>query len=182
MKLRSGLVWAAVLIMAFPVAAQKVKVGYDKSKDFSKYKTYTWAEPTMPTSRPLLYATVVSAIDGELTTKGFTRVSSNGDLTLSGTGGIDFATAVTSGAPAAPILMGPSAPTNNTMWTGTGGGQLMAVVPEGTLVLEFVDRNTNQLVWSGRVSEKLSMEQKQESLALASGAVLKLLKKFPPKK
>ena len=40
--------WAFLLIAAIPgtnAVAQKVNVGYDKSADFSKYASYTWAEP-----------------------------------------------------------------------------------------------------------------------------------------
>jgi hypothetical protein len=54
------------------VLAQKVKVGYDKSAEFSKYKTYSWATPATPPTRPLLYAEVVNSIDGELNSKGLT--------------------------------------------------------------------------------------------------------------
>ena len=62
--------------------AQKVKVGYDKGVDFSKYKTYTWQEPAMPPTRPHLYATVIGSVDGELHSKGLSRIDQNGDLIL----------------------------------------------------------------------------------------------------
>src|SRR5579862_5635199 len=71
--------------------AQKVKVGYDKSVDFSKYKTYTWAKPSMPITRPLLYEMVVGAIDNQLAKRGLQRTDQNGDLILMGSGGIDVA-------------------------------------------------------------------------------------------
>src|SRR5436305_8486280 len=53
--------------------AQKVKVGYDKATDFSKFSTYSWAEPWMPVSMPVLYSMVVARVDSELQSKGFTR-------------------------------------------------------------------------------------------------------------
>jgi hypothetical protein len=46
--------------------AQKVEVGYDKSTDFSKYKTYTRAEPAMPPTRP----SNRNRCDGEVHTRG----------------------------------------------------------------------------------------------------------------
>ena len=162
--------------------AQKVEVGYDKSADFSKYKTYTLAEPAMPPTRPMLYATVMSTIDGELGSKGYSRVDKDGDLTLIHAGGIGFAIVVSGGAPLSPTFMGPAPSMNATMWTGAhGGGELMPAVPDGTLVLEFVDRATNRVVWSGTVSQKLDIEKKNKSLELASKAITKLLKQFPPK-
>jgi hypothetical protein len=162
--------------------AQKVEVGYDKSADFSKYKTYTRAEPAMPPTRPILYATVIGAIDDELGSKGYSRVDKDGDLTLIPAGGIGFAIVVAAGAPVSPTFTGPAPAINATMWTGAqGGGELMPAVPEGTLVLEFVDRAANRVVWSGTVSQKLDIEKKTKSLELASKAVAKLLKQFPPK-
>jgi Domain of unknown function (DUF4136) len=161
--------------------AQKVKIGYDKSVDFSKYKTYTWAQPSMPVTRPLLYANVVGSIDGELHAKGMERTEKDGDLTLIAAGGIDFQTVATSGTPLSSTYTGPPPVWNATMWTGKEGrGELMGPVPDASLVLEFVDRRANQLIWSGTVTQKLDIEQKSKSLELVNKAIAKLLKPFPP--
>ena len=176
--------WTCFCMVALTTVtfAQKVEVGYDKSADFSKYKTYTWAEPAMPPTRPILYETVMSAIDGQLGSKGYSRVDKGGDLTLIPAGAIDFAIAVSPGTPISSTFNGPPPAINATMWTGAqGGGDLMPAVPDGTLVLEFVDRAANRVVWSGTVSQKLDIEKKAKSLELASKAVAKLLKQFPPK-
>jgi len=176
--------WACSCLVALTTFAfaQKVEVGYDKSADFSRYRTYTWAEPAMPPTRPILYETVMSAIDSQLGSKGYSRVDKGGDLTLIPAGAIDFAIAVSPGTPISPTFSGPPPAINATMWTGAqGGGELMPAVPDGTLVLEFVDRAANRVVWSGKVSQKLDIEKKTKSLELASKAVAKLLKQFPPK-
>jgi hypothetical protein len=55
------------------------------------------------------------------------------------------------------------------------------MVPQGTLVLELVDRSTNNVVWTGSVSQKLDIEKKDKSLELVGKAVVKLLKEFPPR-
>ncbi len=69
------------------------------------------------------------------------------------------------------------------MWTGTTGYSTAGVFEaEGTLVLTFVDRASNKVVWSGSVRQKLDIEKKNKSLELANKAVIKLLKKFPAKK
>ena len=173
-----GIFLAAITTSAF---AQKIKIGFDKSVDFSKYKTYTWEKPAMPPTRPLLYATVVGTVDSELKSKGLDRTEKDGDLRLIGAGGIDFAIAVSSGTPVVSSFNGPPPIVNDTMWTGAeGSGGLMPAVPDGTLELQFVDRNTNHVIWSGIVTQKLDIEQKQKSLKLASKAVIKLLNKFPP--
>jgi hypothetical protein len=70
------------------------------------------------------------------------------------------------------------------MWAGASGpSNLMAPhVPEGTLMLTFVDRLSNKVVWTGTVTEKLDIENKNKSLERAEKSVGKLLKQFPPNK
>ena len=162
--------------------AQKVKIGYDKSVDFSKYKTYTLAAPAMPPTRPLLYATVVDSIDGELSSKGLQKVEKDGDLTLIPAGGIEYGNNIAAGSPIIGTFSSPPPAMNATMWTGAEGPSALQgpMVPQGTLVLEFVDREASKVIWTGSVSQKLDIEKKNKSLELVGKAVVKLLKKFPP--
>lgn len=183
---RERISWHRVCLLLLLAAAslsargQKVKVGYDKSADFSKYKTYAWTEPAMPPTRPLLWRFVVNSIDVELEAKGLQHVDKDGQLILIPEGGIDFGIVVSSGTPITGSYSGPVPSINATMWTGTGGqGELAPAVGDATLRLQFVDRSTNQIVWSGAVNQKLDPDEKAKSLELASKAVSKLLKKFP---
>jgi hypothetical protein len=179
-------VWLAVLALAViapQVFAQKVSVGYDKSADFSKYATYTWAKPPTPPSRPLLYYKVVDSIDYELKTKGLTRTESDGDLILVPTGGMEYGINNAVGTPVIASFSGAPPAIDATMWTGAGGlSNLMATyVSEGSLMLNLVDRRTNKITWSGTVKQKLDMQDKKTA-SLVDKAVAKLLKDFPPKK
>jgi hypothetical protein len=72
---------------------------------------------------------------------------------------------------------------NATMWTGAqpGLGSSGPITAKGSLTLEFVDRQRNDVVWTGTVTQALDPTEKEESLSLAEKAVVKLLKKFPPK-
>ena len=160
-----------------------MKVGYDKATNFSKYKTYTWAEPATPVTRPVLYEAVVARTDVELHSKGLTKVPADGDLTLMPSGGVDFGIAGQASTPFSPTYGGPPPVLNATMWTGANGGSTAGVyVSEGTLMLTFVDRASNKVVWSGSVKQKLDHEKKIKSLELADKAVIKLLKQFPNKR
>ena len=49
-------------------------------------------------------------------------------------------------------------------------------------MLTFVDRASNKVVWTGIVTEKLDIENKQKSLERIDKGVVKLLKQFPPHK
>jgi hypothetical protein len=181
-KLWFSLVIAAVLTTG--AFAQKVSVGYDKSADFVKYASYTWAEPATPPTRPLLYMSVVDSIDYELKSKGLARTESNGDLILIPAGGVEIGLGYAAGTPFISTYSGPPVAINSTMWTGAGGpSSLTAIyVHEGALMLTFVDRSTNKVIWSGTVTQKLEMENKKKSLSLVNKAIGKLLKEFPPKK
>ena len=181
-RLRTCLLVAAVLTgNAF---AQKVKVGYDKGVDFSRYTSYTWAKPTMPPTKPLLYASVVGSIDYELKAKGLARMEDNGDLILIPEGGMEFGLNYAAGTPIISSYSNAPLTIDATMWTGAGGPSLLMApyVPEGTLMLNFVDRGSNKVIWTGTVTQKLDVENKSKSFDLVDKAITKLLKEFPPKK
>ena len=176
-------VWLATAFMATSLSAQKVKVGHDKSVDFSRFSTYTWSDISPKPAHPLLWQTVVSTVDIELQSKGWHKVEKEGDLTLMPEGGIDFNLSGASGTPILPTYSGPPPAINATMWTGAEGGTNVATwESEGTLVLTFVNRTDNKIVWRGSVSQKLDNSDKGKSLDLASKAVTKLLRAFPSKK
>ena len=163
--------------------AQKVKVGYDKGTDFSKYKTYTWIPPAMPPVRPTLYAIVVADVDDQLKAKGLQQVDKNGDLTLASAGGIEFGINAGAGVPILSTYSGQTPANDATLWTGNSGlADMNAPVPVGTLELQFVDRSANKVVWTGTVSDKLDIERKEQSVERINKGIAKLLKAFPPKK
>jgi hypothetical protein len=164
--------------------AQKVDVGYDKGTDFSRYTSYTWGEPARTPTRPLLYASIVGSIDHELKAKGLARRDSGGDLILIPAGGIDFGMAGAAGMPITSTYGGAPIAFDATMWSGAGGsGALTSTyVTEGTLVLEFLDRKTNKIVWTGTAKQKVDLENKQKALDRIDKAIAKLLKQFPPQK
>ena len=163
---------ACFIVVGFTTCGftQKTKIGYDKSADFAKYKTYTWAKPDHPIMRPQLFQDVVATIDQDLQAKGLTRVDANGDLTLSAAGGIDFGY----NAP-------PTATMDPVMWQGEFGAPVLnaPLVAQGSLTLQFIDGS--KMVWKGTVMQKLDPEQKDQALVLAQKAIDKLLKGFPRK-
>lgn len=173
----------ACVITLAPCFAQKVKVGYDKTADFSKYKTFTRVAPSMPPTRPVLYQVVTDSIDNEMSSKGFSKVDKDGDLTMITAGGVEYGNNVAAGTPIIGTYSGPPPAMNATMWTGAEGPSSLQgpMVPQGTLVIELVDRSTNNVVWTGSVSQKLDVEKKDKSLELVGKAVVKLLKQFPPR-
>jgi hypothetical protein len=168
--------------VAKPAIAQKVKVGYDKSADFSRYRSYTWLEPSSQPTRPILYSMVVGSIDHELKSKGLERIEGDGDLVLVPEGGIEVGLSSSMGSPIPPNYNGPPPAMDASMWTGSSAsvGSSATYVPNGSLALNFVDRSTNKVVWSGSVKVGLDIERKKKSLEKVDAAIAKLLKSFPP--
>lgn len=71
----------ALLLLAGMAAAQDVRTNYDKTADFSKYKTYKWVEIKGSDRDPLIDTQIRAAIETELATKGLTKTESdNADL------------------------------------------------------------------------------------------------------
>ncbi len=184
MKSIAHLVLLALVSSATTVTlAQKVKVGYDKGTDFSKFKSYSWSEPAMPPTRPVLFESVVARVELELRSKGLTRVEHDADLVLTPSGRVDYGFSGEAATPYSPTYGGPPPTLNATMWAGMSGPSSAGIwVPEGTLILTFVDRANNRIVWAGSVKQKLDLEKKNKSLELADKAVTKLLRKYPARK
>jgi hypothetical protein len=163
--------------------AQKVKVGYDKSVDFSKYKTHTLKLPPAPSSRPLLYASVVGSIRNGIESKGLVSVEKGGDLTVIAGGSLDYG--LESGVnPLADTCANCQAPQVDVqLWAGfmPPPGSAGKPQPSGTLKLDMIDRTTNKEVWSGMVVQKLNAQKPDQSLEKVGAAIAKLLSEFPPK-
>jgi hypothetical protein len=170
-----------IVILCGTASAQKVKTGYDKATDFSKFKTYSWAKSDKPSSRPLLRDHVIGSIDYELKEKGLQRIEDGGDLVVAAAGGMGFEANTQAGAPILPVYGGAPVSMDATMWSGTGGSAAGIYFAEGTLGVDLVDTAARKLVWRGTVTEKFDVDKKTESVERLSKAITKLFKDFPPK-
>jgi hypothetical protein len=173
----------AVAVSSTLAFAQKVNVDYDKSVDFSRYKSYTLERPVAQPAKPLLYAQVVGSIQSELEAKGLIRKDTDGDLTLILSGGLDYGLG---GLPTTDdSCKNCQAPLRDPMeWPGRSGppGVGGKPQPNGNLQMSFVDPLAKKTVWSGTVTQKLDPDKKEKSLKKANEAVKKLLANFPPSK
>jgi Domain of unknown function (DUF4136) len=183
-EMRRVLVFAAVAAWGAGGAfAQKVKVGYDKSADFSKYRSYSMHEPVRTPSRPILYASVEGTIKKELDGKALTSMERDGDLIVIPNGGIGYGLSSEAGATADSSSKGQAPAVDVQLWAGfkPPPGSSGKPKAEGTLELDFVDRATNKVVWSGTVVQKLDPDKKEKSMDKIVKAIEKLLAEYPPK-
>jgi Domain of unknown function (DUF4136) len=156
---RFGVALGLALMAATGVLAQDVTTNYMPGTDFSKYKTYKWV-PIEGGAHPnqIVDIEIRMSVDTELAHKGLAKMDSDRvDLY------VGYQAAVT----------------QEKQWTGygTGGGlrwgagiatATSSAINAGTLVLDFYDPATKQLVWTGRVSKTLnpndSPEKQQKKL------------------
>jgi len=166
--------------------AQDVRYNFDKSADFSKFKTYKWV-PIKDASKvsDLVDKQIKEAIDAELSTKGLTKVDGD-DANLY----IGYQPAVGTEKQFNSYSTGWGyGPGWGGGWYGYGGmGSTTttgstSTIYKGQLGLDMYDSANHTLVWRGVASKtidpKAKPEKQQKNLAKA---VKKLLKNYPPQK
>jgi len=176
-----GAKWLAILCLLVGACtaaqAQKIKVEYDKSLDFTMFKTYGIDPTDASTSRPMLRLAIQAAVEHDMNRLGFNKVANHPDLYVQMYGAIDsdFTTHYHD-----PIYGGYIPPINSaiTLWHNIPGTYTTVVVPKGELVVDLIDANKKQLVWRGIAKQKLS-DQRDEVLDQVNTAVEKMFLKYP---
>src|SRR5580692_1156153 len=120
--------------------AQQVKTDYDRSADFSQYKTYSWEK--VQTQDPLWVSRIKEAVNSALTAKGWTEAPSGGSVSI------------------VAIEMTQDRQTLDTFYNGFGGGwrwrggggfgdatTTVDTYKVGALVVDLFDANTKKLIW-----------------------------------
>jgi hypothetical protein len=184
MKNLIRIAFVTMLLASGAVFAQDVRYNFDKSTEFSQFKTYKWvAIKGAATVSDLVDKQIKEAVDAELATKGLTKVDAD-DANLF----IGYQAAVgeekqfnsySSGWGYGPGWGGG--------WYGGGMGSTTTTgstttIYKGQLALDMYNSAGHDLVWRGVVTKtidpKAKPEKQQKNLAKA---VKKLLKDYPPR-
>jgi hypothetical protein len=158
------------LLLSTASFAQQVKTDYDRSANFSQYKTYSWEK--VQTQDPLWVDRIKEAVNAALTAKGLTPVDSGGDVAI------------------VAIEMTKNQQNLNTFYNGFGGGwrwgggfgNATTTVDNykvGTLVVDLFDAKTKKIIWRGSSSDTLSDKSDKNIKNLDKG-VQKMFDHFPP--
>jgi hypothetical protein len=175
---KAAAIFLVVISLNCTGAAQKVKVGFDKTVDFSKFRTYSWRETEAATNEPFRRAVLMAEIEAELERRGLKLLPDRGDLILDAQGGLGAEAGGQHQEIVSPVANTPTSPMN-TVWSGApvASGNL---VLKGNLVLNFVDSASKTLVWEGTVSTKMDNANRDKNLKHLRKAIAKLLERFPP--
>jgi hypothetical protein len=152
--------------------AANAKTDYDRSVDFSRYKTYSWLSAKATDS--LWQDRIVGDVDGQLTSKGWQKVDSGGDASVAAIGHTS------------------NRQTLETFYTGFpgwgwrrfGGGVGEATTsventPIGTLTVDIFDTQSKKLIWRAHGADALSGKPEKNEKKLEK-TVEDMFKKFPP--
>jgi hypothetical protein len=166
---------AAMLASAAGLLYATVHTDFDKKADFGKYHTYSWIGVKAGDS--LWQNRITSAVDSELSAKGWQKVESGGDATVSAFGRTtekDTLETFYDGFPG----WGWRA----RWWGGGMGTATTEVIPErvGNLTVDVFDGPSKQLIFRGVSSETISGKADKNEKKLDE-AVKDMFKKFPPK-
>lgn len=167
-----------LLTPVLQVEAQKIKIQYERTTDFSKFKTYAWV-PGTPVFDPNMDKYIENRLIEAIRASGMTEAPINTadvlvtyhaalgtDLNV-GTA-LDPTFAATGGVPTA----------GHSIWetTSTGGTH----VTKGSIAFEILDRVAKRPVWIGTAKHTVS-DVHNERWNDVEKALDKLLSRFPPK-
>ncbi len=186
-KANSGiLVLVLTLLFSATASAEKIRVHYDKSLDFSKFKTYGWA-PHGAVARPMLALDFVGAVEDELNKRGLHKVESNPDLIIVFYSAVDSEISMTSANPLynatggiPPFDPSMTSPGNSLYWDSYYGNRTIVVHP-GTLVIDLIDFKNKKLAWRGFASEAISANNPDKLMSEVNSTITKLFKEYPVK-
>jgi hypothetical protein len=173
-----------LLLMVGMAAAQDVRFNYDKTADFTKYKTYKWVEIGSSDKDPLVDPQIRGAIEAEITKKGFTKTESDtADLY------VGYQVAITTekqiNSYSTDYGYGPG--WGGRYYRGGYGGSTMSsstttTLYIGTLQIDLYDPSVKKTVFrtigTKTIDTKAKPDKREKKLAKA---VAKMLKDYPPK-
>jgi hypothetical protein len=173
-----------LLLMAGMAAAQDVRFNYDKTTDFTKYKTYKWVEIGSSDKDPLIEPQIRAAIEAEITKKGLTKTESDTANLY-----IGYQAAITTekqiNSYSTDYGYGPG--WGGRYYRGGYGGSTMSssttsTLYVGTLQIDLYDPSVKKTVFrtigTKTIDPKAKPDKQAKNLAKA---VAKMLKDYPPK-
>ena len=159
----------AVVVALGGCASVTTSADYDRSTDFSRYRTYGWIPGEEPIGNAIVEKRLTAAIDAQLAAKGLTK-NDHPDLLVSMharlTKQVEYETTGYGYGPG--------------RWQ-TGVQTAREEIPIGTLVVDLVDAGRNELVWRGTARRVLDlMASPEEKEQVTRDTVARMFAAYPP--
>ena len=173
MGIRTFVASASLVMLGTVAIAQTVSYDFDRSADFSKFKSYTWVRGTN-LSDALNHNRIMRAVDAQLVARGFSKVETpaNADVLVAYHASFDKNLQING------FSSGFGGYRFGAMRTGTATAEEITV---GTLAVDIVDATTKTIVWRGTATKeidvKASPEKRDKNI---NSAAEKIFKNYPP--
>jgi hypothetical protein len=160
---------ACLVLIGSVLFAQSVTFDFDRSANFSRFKTYTWVRGTN-LSDDLNHRRIMRAVDAQLGARGFAKVdaSSHPDVLVAYHASFDKNLQINA------FGSGPRVGFRS-------GSATVDEIVVGTLAIDMLDSQTRSIVWRGIASKELdakaSPEKKEKNI---NKAAEKIFKNYPP--
>lgn len=173
MQMKKFLPLALVLLVMTSCTSVRVTTDYDTTANFDKYRSFAFFKPGIDKAEisDLDKKRILRAIDAELSAKGMIK-SDDPDLLIS---------IFTKEREQVDVY------NNNWGWGwgwgpywGAGWGNTVSSRVEGTLYIDLIDTNNNELVWQGLGTANLSHLGGAKKEKRVKEIVASMLSKFPP--
>jgi hypothetical protein len=173
LKKHSFALLALATLLAACASGPDLRSDYDRSADFSQYKTFMWIKEPK-THNPLVQQRIVEDVNAALEARGLRLVKSDADVGVA----VHAATQ--------------EQRTLNTFYDGFGGGwrwrwgggfgtatTTVQTYEVGTVIVDVFDAHTKEAVWRG-TSEKTLSSNPEKNAANLNKAIDKMFRNFPP--
>ena len=176
----AGVVLLASTLLTTVAHAQKTSAGYDKTVNFSNYKTFMFSS-TNGAKNPFVNEMIITALVRELTARGLTRVEANPDLR------VNYIAATGFNIQAASVPFGYNV---NPAYSGLvpSAGTATWDVTTGTLLIDLFDNKTDRIIFRGTAKDVLQRAPSADPEADAktvskpvNKGIAKIFKKYPVK-
>jgi uncharacterized protein DUF4136 len=174
---RLPIMLSLVALLLAGCSSLNVGYDYDEEVDFSSYRTYRWIRtPSNPGNESqkivsLQDRRVREAVDRELEAKGIRMDAAKPDLLVAYRATVRDQTRVYDTG----YYRGGYG-YRRSYWSG--GGVQVYQYQEGSLIVDLIDADLNQVVWRGNVKGVLG--DHDSALELINDAVTKMFKNYPP--
>ena len=178
MNVPRGVLLFCGLLLAAGCSSVSVSHDFDSKTDFANLRTYSWITAPESTSEnvqrelqknSLIESRVKKAVNRQLAAKGLRETTQDPDFLVAFHTGVQDKTDVQSWG------------YGYGYWGMRGGGVSTIHYQEGTLILDFIDPKSKNLIWRGVGKKVLSGKTSpEESEKTINTAVEEILKKYPP--
>jgi hypothetical protein len=159
----TGMTRMTILLLSVLAQGPSVRVQWERGTDFSKYQTYAWIEGTRALDDEA-DAIIVQAVDDQLGINGIFLDEAEPDLHVVYHAARDESFEITGGY--------------RLDWKDTRAVTANSHVA-GTLVIDLVDVEENQLVWRAIATASITQDRNKDRKTVVD-ALEKMFAKFPP--